>query len=129
MSTSDDDWSGVAFAQNNRTADTLAAHLQANGILPPDHVVVNVQLYLRATVAPKGLKAPYLTVTLFDASGSRDPAAAYREAINDGQVVFPIVHVQVDEKVIEIFSDLMIDLTPKGFHTPHHRKVTTVYKR
>ncbi|MGM3412400.1 hypothetical protein [Ralstonia holmesii] len=117
MSTSDDDWSGVAFAQNNRTADTLAAHLQANGILPPGHFVANVQLYLRATAAPKGLKAPYLTVTLFDASGSCDPAAADREAIQDGQVVFPIVHVQVDEKVIEIFSDLMIDLTPKGFHT------------
>ncbi|CAJ0808528.1 hypothetical protein LMG19083_04721 [Ralstonia psammae] len=55
MSTSDEDWSGVAFAQNNRTADTLAAHLRANGILPPGHVVVNLQLCLRATVAPKGL--------------------------------------------------------------------------
>lgn len=30
MTMSDDDWSGVAFAQDNRTADTLAAHLQAN---------------------------------------------------------------------------------------------------
>ncbi|WP_426400896.1 hypothetical protein ACN9M1_26565 (plasmid) [Ralstonia sp. R-29] len=84
MSASDDDWSGVAFAQNNRTADVLAANLQANGIPPPGHVVANIQLYLRATVAPKGLKTPYLTVTLFDASGSRDLAAAYRQAIKGG---------------------------------------------
>lgn len=128
MRTSDDDWSGIAFAQNNRNADTLVAHLQANGILPPGHVVVNLQLFLRATVAPRGLKAPYLTVTMFDASGSRDPAAAYRHAINDGQVVFPIVHVQVDEKMIEIFSDLMIDLAPKGFDIHRPREVTMVYK-
>ncbi|CAJ0716955.1 hypothetical protein [Ralstonia mannitolilytica] len=95
MSEFDDDWSGAAYAQDSRAGDTLAAHLQANGILPPGHVIVNVQAFLRATVAPAGLKAPYLTVTMFDASGARDPAAAYRQAIEDGEVEFPIVHVQV----------------------------------
>lgn len=128
MSTADDDWSGVAYAQNARGGDTLAAHLQANGILPPGHVVVNVQVYLRASGAPAGVKAPYLTVTMFDASGSRDPAAAYRQAIEDGQVVFPIVHVQVDNSMIEVFSDLMLDLTPRGFDVRRPRQVTTVYK-
>lgn len=91
MRTSDDDWSGIAFAQNNRNADTLAAHLQANGILPPRHVVVNLQLFLRATVAPRGLKAPYLTVTMFDATGSRDPAPASVTAHRYAMVpAFPI---------------------------------------
>ncbi len=128
MTAMDDDWSGAAYAQNSRGGDTLAAHLQANGILPPGHVIVNVQIFLRATVTPAGVKAPYLTVTMFDASGSRDPAAAYRQAIEDGEVQFPIVHVQVNEAVIEVFSDLMLDLTPRGYdlHRPPQR--TTVYK-
>jgi hypothetical protein len=128
MTTSDDDWSGTAYAQNSRGGDTLAAHLQAAGILPPGHVIVNVQIYLRATVAPAGVKAPYLTVTMFDASGSRDPAAAFRQAIEDGQVLFPIKHVQVNDAMIEVFSDLMLDLTPRGFDVHRLPQRTTVYK-
>lgn len=128
MSEFDDDWSGSAYAQDSRAGDTLAAHLQANGILPPGHVIVGVQVYLRATVAPAGLQAPYLTVTMFDASGARDPAAAYRQAVEDGEVQFPIVHVQVNDAMIEVFSDLMLDLTPRGFDVRRKPHRTTVYK-
>lgn len=128
MTTSDDDWSGTAYAQDSRGADTLAAHLRAAGILPPGHVIVNVQIYLRATVAPAGVEAPYLTVTMFDASGSRDPAAAYRQAIADGQRLFPIQHVQVNDAMIEVFSDLMLDMTPRGFDVHRLPQRTTVYK-
>lgn len=65
MNKAEDDWSGAVYAQNNRGADTLVAHLQASGILPAGHVVVGLQVYLRASIAPKGLKAPYLTVSAF----------------------------------------------------------------
>ena len=81
MTASDDDWSGAAYAQDSRGGDTLAAHLQAAGILPPGHVIVNVQIYLRATVAPDGVEGPYLTVMMFDASGSVERSTA---AIRDG---------------------------------------------
>lgn len=128
MTASDDDWSGAAYAQDSRGGDTLAAHLQAAGILPPGHVIVNVQIYLRATVAPDGVEGPYLTVMMFDASGSRDPAAAYRQAIADGQRSFPIKHVQVNDAMIEVFSDLMLDLTPRGFDVPPQAPQTMVYK-
>ena len=128
MVITDDDWSGAAFAQNSRAGDTLAAHLRASGVLPPGHVVVNVQIFLRASLAPSGVKAPYLTVTMFDASGSRDPASKYRQAIEDGEVEFPIVHVQVNDAMIEVFSDLMLDLTPRGFDVHPRRECTTIYK-
>ncbi|CAJ0808846.1 hypothetical protein R77560_04801 [Ralstonia thomasii] len=128
MTTMDDDWSGVAYAQNNRGGDTLAAHLQANGILPPGHVIVNVQILLRATVTPAGVKAPYLTVTMFDATGCRDAAAAFRQAVADGQRHFPIKHVQVNDAMIEVFSDLMLDLTPRGFDAHPEPLSTMVYK-
>lgn len=128
MSTSDDDWSGTAYAHDSRGGDTLAAHLQAAGVLPPGHVIVNVQIYLRATKAPAGVEAPYLTVTMFDATGCEDPAAAFRQAFADGQRLFPIQHVQVNNAMIEVFSDLMLDLTPRGFDVPDQPPRTMLYK-
>lgn len=95
---------GAALRTRKRAvAETLAAHLQAASVRPPGHVIVNVQLCLKATKKPASVETPYLTVTIFDATDYGDPATAYQQAIADDQRPFPIQHVQMND-VIEVIA-------------------------
>lgn len=117
MIDSDDDWSGLAVANDGRPGDDFRTRLAASGLVPEGHVVVRIMLTLRSTlIASKALKAPFVTAFLFDAGGHPDPQAAFRAAKATGHLDLKTVNIQLsDTDALDIFRDLTVDLMVRGF--------------
>ncbi|NKA72488.1 hypothetical protein GO285_01404 [Ralstonia solanacearum] len=117
MIDSDDDWSGIAVANDAQPGDDFRTRLVASGLVPQGHVVVRIALTLRSThIASKTLKAPFVTAFLFDAGGHPDPQAAFRAAKATGNLDLKTVNIQLsDTDALDIFRDLTVDLMVRGF--------------
>lgn len=117
MMDSDDDWSGIAVANDARPGDDFRTRLVASGLVPDGHVVVRITLTLRsAHIASTTLKAPFVTAFLFDADGHADPQAAFKAAKATGHLDLKTVNIALgDTDVLDLFRDLTVDLMVRGF--------------
>lgn len=117
MIDSDDDWSGIAVANDAQPGDDFRTRLVASDLVPNGHVVVRIALTLRSThIASKTLKAPFVTAFLFDAGGDPNPQAAFRAAKATGQLDLKTVNIQLsDTDALNLFRDMTVDLMARGF--------------
>lgn len=98
MIDSDDDWSGLAVANDAKPGDDFRTRLAASRLVPDGHVVVRVMLTLRsAHVASATLKAPFVTAFVFDAGGHPDAQAAFKAAKATGHLDLKTVNIALND--------------------------------
>jgi hypothetical protein len=113
---SDDDWLGVAAAQDRKDGDSIRAYLQHHAkLVPPRHVIVGMTMLMSSSRMPKGTKAPCLVVRHFDPGDSSDPQRTFRNGLEDGTVELKETVIQCGYDVFLAFSDFTIDLTARGY--------------
>ncbi|KWI50258.1 hypothetical protein WT72_24090 [Burkholderia pseudomultivorans] len=108
----DDDWIGIAAAQDRKDLESLRAHLQLHAkAIPQHHEIVTVTILMRASHLEPGMRLPLLVVEHFDPGDSPDPRALYE----DGDVKVEKTTVQCDAHIFDTFADFTIELKRRGY--------------
>lgn len=113
----DDDWIGLAVANDARGNDDFRARLVASKLVPDGYVVVRTMLTLNSPhVQSASLKPPFATVFLFDAGGHPDPLAAFKEAKATGNVNLSTINIGLTaQDVLGLFGEFTVELFVRGY--------------
>lgn len=108
----DDDWIGIAAAQDRKDMESFRAYLQPHAkAIPPHHEIVAVRIVMRTSQLKPHVRLPLLVVQHFDPGDARDPRTLY--ASGDVELEKTIVHC--DTRIFDAFSDFTIDLKRRGY--------------
>ncbi|MBR8137204.1 hypothetical protein [Burkholderia cenocepacia] len=114
---SDDDWLGFASGQERRDGNSLRDYLQRYAkVIPIEHVIVSIEIVLRASYPTGSVPAPCLHITHFDPGHSVDPARLFRTSLETGEhVELKSTSLPFDDELFQVFSDFRIELTARGY--------------
>lgn len=117
LNLTDDDWIGLAVANDARGNDDFRTRLIASKLVPDGYVVVRIVLTLNSPhLQSETLKLPFATVFLFDAGGHADPLAAFKEAKATGNVNLSTINIGLTaQDVLSLFSEFTVDLFVRGY--------------
>lgn len=115
---SDDDWFGLASAQERKDGNSLRDYLQRHAkVIPIEHVVAHIEIVLRASCPMGSAPAPVLLITHFDPGHSTDPGKLYRTSYDTGErIELKQTAVPFDNELFQVFSDFRIELTARGYY-------------
>ncbi|MEY8173763.1 hypothetical protein [Burkholderia multivorans] len=108
----DDDWIGIAAAQDRKDMGSLRAYLQLQTkAIPEHHEIVVVRIVLKASHLDPDAQLPLLVVEHFDPEGAADP----RAMVENGDAKLEKTTVRCDAGIFDVFSDFTIHLKRRGY--------------
>ena len=114
-----DDWMGTAYADDAEGAVALRRLLHDRGLIPPNHIVFGVDLWLTNDGGGKPKhKAPYVEVFVLDTTGFTDAESAVAHALKSGDLHLGQLFVELkSEEVARFFRRCRISLVPREIFT------------
>src|SRR5471030_299293 len=110
-----DDWMGTAYADDAEGAAALRRLLHDRGLIPPEHIMFDVDLWLTNYGGGKAkYEAPYIEVFLLDTTGFTDAESAVAHALKSGDLHLGQLFVELkSEEVSSLFRRCRISLVPR----------------